>query len=780
MPETTCARQNCFSAERAVWFDQEATKWDEALPIGNGFMGAMVFGGVATERLQVNEDSVWSGGPMERVGSEAREHLEEIRNELFAGHVRNAEQILERHFYASPTSMRHYQTLGDIWLRFADMKCVQDLVKDDYENPVLVERPAATDGYERSLDVTRALGTICYGTDHGAYRRSFFASYPAHVIVYRIEAQGPGTVDFELTLTRKDNHSCKCLMYCDGTEALGDDTVRLFGRNGAEDGLAFELVARIVTEGGRVCHAGSRLVVEAAQAATVLVTARTTYRDANPLEWCLHTLDKAAAKPYHALLEEHVADYRSLYDTFELTFSSGVRPQLPTPRYLEYARANGVDAAFFATYFAYCRYLFISSAREGSLPPNLQGVWNEDFEPAWGSRYTVNINIQMIHWIVEQTGLSSLHMPLLEHLERMVPKGREVAQAMYGARGFCCHHNTDLWGDCAPQDAHPFSTIWPMGGAWLCLHAIEHWEYTRDRAFAERFFPVVGEAVRFFVDYTVEDTEGRRVTGPSCAPENIYITDAGDFGSLCMAPTMDTEILRDLIDGYLSMAEELGVADAEVDEARALREALPPLSIGSDGRLMEWQHEYGELDPGHRHVSHLFALFPSRQIRRDKTPELCAAAAKTLDQRLANGATYCGWSKAWCGSLYARMGEAARAWESVSDLIKESTLDNLFDTCPPFEFDGNIGTARALLEMCVQDYGDEIFLLPALPQELGTGAIRGYRLLSGGSLDMTWENGVVTKAVWHVERPANVVFHIDDEHACKVDACQTGEEVAIV
>ena len=729
-----------------IWFRKEAEEWTEALPIGNGFLGAMVFGRTSVERIQVNEDSVWSGGYMERLNPDAKGLLDEVRQLLMQGRVQEAELLASRSMYAVYPHMRHYQTLGDVWIDFFNTRGRQTVKKKEngtsfveYESPVFEE-------YRRSLNLEDAVGNIVYTAEKGAVKREFFASSPAGVLVYRMCAEEDEALDFEVSLTRKDNRSGRGSSFCDGTMAVGDDTIRLYGKNGGNDGIAFEMAVRIASVGGRQYRMGSHIIVEGAKEAVLYITGRTTYRSKDPAAWCMETLEKAAGLPYEELKMQHLEDYHSLYNSCVLELDEEEElEQLSIPERLARMRTGKEDVGLVNLHYNFGRYLLISSSRENSLPANLQGIWNEDFEPAWGSKYTININIQMNYWMAEKTGLSRLHMPLLEHLKTMRPHGQETAEKMYGARGFCCHHNTDIWGDCAPQDSHVSATIWPMGGAWLCLHIIEHYLYTKDRVFMEEFYGILRDSVQFFADYMVQDEQGHWITGPSSSPENIYMNEQGECGCLCMGPAMDSEILRELFSGYLRITEELDRGDGLEAEVKMRLEGLPPVKIGKYGQIQEWRKDYEEMEIGHRHISQLFALYPAAQIRPDKTPELARAARHTLERRLSHGGGHTGWSKAWIILFYARLGDGEKAWKNQRELLADATLDNLFNTHPPFQIDGNFGGACGLLEMLVQDFEDTVYLLPALPQALKNGKVRGIRLKCGCILDLEWRDAKITE-----------------------------------
>lgn len=761
-----------------IRFDAEATCWNEALPIGNGFMGAMVFGGTGVERIQLNEDSLWSGGPLERANPNALENLDRVRHLLFAGEVEEAELLARRSMLATTPHMRHYQSLGDIWIDFNDARATKRIEHVDGMPYVVIDTPSHSD-YVRTLDLATAVGAVDYKCDSHRHHREFFASAPDNAIVYRIES-GDAPLSFELWATRKDNRHGRGSSYCDDIHAENGDTVMLSGIQGGVGGIGFTMAARVLVEGegASVYSMGSHLIVENASAATLLVVSRTTFRAQDPAAWCAQALAVAVRRPYADLRDRAILDYQRLFNACELDLP--VDPcldDLPTEDRLARVRDGKLDRGLVKTYFDFARYLLISSSRPGSLPATLQGIWNEDFEPMWGSKYTININIQMNYWMAEATGLSELHVPLAEHLERMVPAGRKIAHAMYGARGFCAHHNTDIWGDCAPQDAHLTASVWPMGAAWLALDLVEHWRYTRNEAFIRRFYPVLAEATRFFTDYLVRDPEGYWVTGPSASPENTYLTKSGKLGNLCMGPAMDTQIVRELLTGYLEVSWDLTacphLADVKVDagltsDAADRLAGLRPTRIGAYGQVCEWSCDYEEPDPGHRHISQLFALYPAAQIRPDLTPELARAAEATLERRLAHGGGHTGWSKAWIILLYDRLGKAEKAWENLCGLLANATLPNLFDNHPPFQIDGNFGGATGVLEMLVRDYGDSIWLLPALPEALDNGSICGVRLMCGAVLDLEWRDGAPARVCIAGTRDGTARIHLPNGQQLEV------------
>ena len=487
-----------------ICFREEAKDWNEALPIGNGFFGAMVFGKIGTERLQINEDSVWTGSFMERVNPDARENYPKVRELLLNGEIEQAELLAERSMYATYPHMRHYQTLGDVWIDFYKQRGKTIFKKDQGGLLSVQHESVEVQTYNRELDISRAVGKIQYESEKGKYEREFFASNPDHIIVYQMKSIDGELLNFDLSLTRKDNRSGRGSSFCDGTEVLDGNKIRLYGKQGGNHGIAFELLVQVRTKNGKISRMGSHLLVEDAKEATLFITARTSFRSEHPLQWCMDVLSNAEKESYGTLQERHIKDYLSYYEKSNLKLNcKDSYEHLTTPERLEQMRNGIEDIELINTYYNFARYLLISSSREGSLPSNLQGIWNEEFEPMWGSKYTININIEMNYWIAEKTGLSKLHMPLLEHLQRMYPHGKDVAEKMYGIDGFCCHHNTDIWGDCAPQDNHVSSTLWPMGGAWFCLHLIEHYKYTKDREFLKEYYGILKDAVKFFLQLCV-------------------------------------------------------------------------------------------------------------------------------------------------------------------------------------------------------------------------------------------------------------------------------------
>ena len=623
---TRTAVQIASPSNDTIWLRTPAAQWDHAFPIGNGRLGAMVFGTVNRERIQLNEETLWMGGRRDRDNPEALAALPDVRRLLFAGQPREAYALAERKMMGTPSRLESYQSLGDLRLIF------------DHEGDI--------NHYRRELDLDAAIVRVTYRVDGVRYTREVFASHPDQVIVVRLSVDRPGALTFSTWIDRQQAAR---------TEIVGNDRLDLVGRLSGRDGLAFLASVRILREGGTQETFPERIHVEGANAATIVVAAGTSFKSgstASPTEAASRDPDlparvradadrdlkTASAKRYADLADAHSADHRQLYQRVSLRLgpASSDMSSTPTDERLARVAKGASDPGLDALYFRFGRYLLIASSRPGDLPANLQGLWNDSMSPPWDADYHLNINLEMNYWPAEVTNLAELHEPLFAFLESLREPGRRTARVHYGARGFVAHHITDVWGFTSPGDL-PRSGLWPTGAAWLAQHLWEHYQFNPDRAFLERAYPTLKEAAEFFLDYLVEDPPGRLVSGPSVSPENRYRLPNGQVGILTMGPSMDHQIISGLFTEVARASEMLGIDAPFRAKVLAAQKRLPPPTVGRHGQIQEWSEDYDEPEPGHRHISQLFALHPGDQITVRGTPTLAAAARATIERRLAHG-----------------------------------------------------------------------------------------------------------------------------------------------
>lgn len=716
------------------WLSEEAQEWETAIPIGNGRIGASVWGKIENERITINEESMWYGGKRSHKNKDAHRYVGKVRELLLKNQVEDAEFLCQMSMTGTPKYVRPYQ-----------MACDLNFLFSNHHKPV--------EHYRRELDLGRAVTTVTYTMDETRYCREYFVSMRKQLIVMRLTAKGKNQLKFQFNINRRPFE-----LHSGGN---GNDMIYLKGQCG--DGVHYYGAAMLGYHDGKAIQLGDYLAVTGAHEAVIYFNFETDFGQEDPEKICISRLREAKRDGYERIYDWHQEDYKKVYGTMSFQLESQDYSEIPMDQLLSRYREEDVRRYLTQVLFAFGRYLLIGASWNCRLPANLQGIWCGSFTPKWESKYTININLEMNYWMVDSCGLSECFQPFMNLLEKMVENGKSTAREIYGCHGSVAHHNTDCYGDTDLEGLPPSAYMWPMGEAWLSLHLYDHYLYSLDETFLkEKVLPVLEQTIRFYYDFMEKEADEYWLTGPSLSPENTYETDDGQKASITMCPTMDIQILTEVCKDYMDGCRCLKMNGEVFDMASEILEHLPPVLFTADGRIREWYKDYKETELGHRHISHLFGLYPGNSIHQ-KTPEYLEAAAKTLEFRQQHGGGHTGWSRAWLICMYARLWNREKIDENIQLFFEKSIKCNLFDSHPPFQIDGNFGFCAGIVETLVQKIDQDVYLLPAIPKNWKKGNVEGIGAKGGIRMNMEWDENRVQVSLISLKEQTLCVHWCDQQ-----------------